>query len=527
MLTRYHATHRVMGMKSLRIEDNRGLAHASQLAKSRNAHLVVVFFISPGDWKMHDRAPQRIDFVLRNLAEVKKQLDELHIPLVLHTQKKRTEIPKDIAKFAKEWGVTNVVGNIEYEVDECWRDIATIKELSKSKVHVDFLEDVYVVPAGVLKTGQGNQYSVFSPWNRSWTSYLSSHLDLVEESPLPEANDQSIRKDKTLSSLFGKNNEVPQSVEGFECDNVDYMKKLWPAGSHAARTVLSNFIKRKGGENGMEAPATGDCWDDVGPNAKESRIGRYGIGRNLVSENGSSRLSPYLSAGVISARACLRATMDLEKGKLKVGRGTGVEMWNTEISFRDFYGHVLAAWPRVSMQRNYILKYEAVVWENNEEHFQRWCEGKTGYPLIDAGMRQLAHSSWQHNRARMACAMFLTKHLLCDWRWGEKHYARHLIDSDLASNNAGWQWSASTGTDPQPYFRVFNPLSQSEKCDPNGEYIRHWLPELRGVKGAAVHDPFNRLSRGEFEKLDYPKPIVEHKAARERAMARFKDPGSS
>lgn len=517
----------LMAMKSLRIEDSRGVAYASELAQKAGKSLIVFFFVSPGDWKMHDRSPRRIDFVLRNLREVKKQLEELNIPLVVYTENSRTKIPQTLVKFAKDWQVSDIVGNVEYEVDECWRDIAIVRQARKAGIRTTFLEDAYVVPAGDLKTKDGRQFSVFSPWNRAWTAHLTSNMHLLDESPLPEKNKsrkgvEALYDDEKLGAGYG----LPDHAEGFKCDDVDYMKKLWPAGSHAARKVLDNFLKRKGGENGLKATAIGDEWDDVGANSKESRISRYGIGRNLMSENGTSRLSPYLAAGVLSPRACLRATVELDKNKLKVGRSTGTEMWNTEISFRDFYAHVLAAWPRVSMDRAYITKFEDVRWEYDEEKFAAWAEGRTGYPIVDAAMRQLNKSGWCHNRGRMIVAMFLSKHLMIDWRWGERYFSQNLIDSDLASNNAGWQWSASTGTDASPYFRLFNPESQSEKCDPRGEYLRYWVPELASVEGAAIHAPSQRLTKAQFEKLGYPRPIVEHKWARERALRRFKDPGT-
>lgn len=520
----------LMGMKSLRLEDNRGLAHASQLASERRkagGNLIIMFFVSPADWKMHNRSARRIDFVLRNLQEIKKHTEELNIPLVVYTERTRKQMPKTLIEFAKKHNVSDIVGNVEYEVDECWRDTAIVKQAKEADLHATFLEDAYVVPAGHVSTKDGRQFSVFSPWNRAWTAHLQANLDLIDEAPKPEANDKAIRTGplKDLFDLKGDSWGIPDSVEGFECKDIDYMKKLWPAGSHAARAVLDNFIRRKGGERGLEEPATGDSWADVGPGAKESRISRYGVGRNLMSENGTSRLSPYLAAGVISPRACLRATMALEKNKLKVGRDTGTEMWNTEISFRDFYGHVLAAWPRVCMNHAYNVKYEDVVWEYDEEAFAKWCEGKTGYPIVDAAMRQANKQGYMHNRGRMQVAMFLTKHMMLPWTWGEKYFNETLIDQDFASNNAGWQWSASTGTDPQPYFRIFNPLSQSEKCDPRGDYIRHWVEELKDVQGAAIHDPFHRLGESEFKKLGYPEPIIDHKEGRERALRRFKEPG--
>ncbi|PWO00508.1 hypothetical protein FA09DRAFT_294029 [Tilletiopsis washingtonensis] len=514
-----------MRMRDMRIEDNRALALASELVQQggKGSHLIVLHVLSPGDFAAHDRSPRRIDFVLRTLAKLREQLAELDIPLYVTSHNERKKIPHRVLELCNSWGVSDITGNIEHEVDELWRDIATVQQGPKAGVHPHFVEDTYVVPPGAVKTNDGRPYSVFSPWNRRWTEHLSKHPELLDESPLPERNDASIRKDSKLGKLFEQ--EVPEAVPGFECEDREYMHKLWPAGSDAARRVLELFIGGKKGQMDFEADATGVDQPMTDDGAKDSKIAAYGTARNILSEHGTSRLSPYLSAGVISARACLRASRDVTKGKLQIGRDSGPAMWGVEVAFRDFYGHVLSAWPRVCMSRAYLLKYEDVKWEYDDEKLKAWMAGRTGYPIVDAAQRQGAKQGYMHNRGRMIVAMFLTKHLMQDWRLGEAYFMRSFIDGDFASNNGGWQWSASTGTDPQPYFRIFAPLSQSEKSDPQGEYIRHWVPELRHVKGNAVHAPYERLSKAEFEKLGYPKPIVDHKQARERALRRFKNPG--
>lgn len=175
------------------------------------------------------------------------------------------------------------------------------------------------------------------------------------------------------------------------------------------------------------------------------------------------------------------------------------------------------------MNKPFHPEYTNITWEYSLPLFEAWCSGKTGYPFVDAAMRQLNHTGYMHNRARMTTACFLAKDLLIDWRMGERYFMEHLIDGDFASNNGGWGFSASTGVDPQPYFRIFNPLLQSEKHDPEGEYIRKWIPELKGVKGKAIHDPYGRGEGKLAEKMGYPKVVVEHKFARDRALARYKE----
>ena len=274
---------------------------------------------------------------------------------------------------------------------------------------------------------------------------------------------------------------------------------------------------------------------------------------------------PYLAAGIISIRACLRAILSASpNGKLPMTRDTGLGSWTQELCFRDFYQHVMVAWPRVSMGRNFLLALEEVQWDADpdSEKLKAWVEGKTGFPFIDAGMRQMAKQGWMHNRVRMAVASFLVKDLMLNWKEGERIFSKLLIDGDLGSNNGGWQWSASTGTGeraflcsdllcdvlltslcsadpqvyidnvasftraesfcPQPYFRIFNPTNQSEKFDASGDYIRYFVPELRKVKGKAIHDPHKHLTISEFKATGYPKPIVDHAKARKKAIVRFK-----
>jgi deoxyribodipyrimidine photo-lyase len=179
------------------------------------------------------------------------------------------------------------------------------------------------------------------------------------------------------------------------------------------------------------------------------------------------------------------------------------------------------------MSKPFKLNYTRLAWSYNKTHFIAWCEGKTGYPIVDAAMRQLNEIGWMHNRCRMIVASFLSKHLLLDWRMGERYFMERLVDGDFASNNGGWGWSASVGVDPQPYFRIFNPLLQSEKFDSDGEYIRKWIPELIGIKDKAIHDPYGRGAGKIAEKAGYPKPIVEHKSSRDRALKAYKEAASA
>ncbi|RKP17893.1 DNA photolyase, FAD-binding/Cryptochrome, partial [Rozella allomycis CSF55] len=221
-------------------------------------------------------------------------------------------------------------------------------------------------------------------------------------------------------------------------------------------------------------------------------------------------------------RECLNEALIANKGLLDSGN-EGAVTWISELCWREFYRHVLFHYPRVCMYQPFKLETKNIKWRDDPEGFEKWCKGETGYPIVDAGMRQLNKTGWMHNRSRMIAAMFLTKDLLIDWRKGEKYFMENLIDGDFASNNGGWQWSASTGTDSQPYFRVFNPLLQSQKNDPDGVFIKKWVPELKGLNKKQIHCPKDCLGASEFKKLNYPLPLVDHDMARKRAIDAFKN----
>lgn len=523
-----------MRMKDIRLKDNKALSFASLKAKELGQPLVILHVFSPGDYKAHDRSPVRIDWVLRNLRLVQEELDTLNIPLAIRTIEKRKTIPHEVLTLAQDLSATHIFANMEYEVDELRRDIKLCELIQDAqskgeKAPLPSLHHDYVlVKPGTVTTGADKPYSVFSPFHRNWSSKLQADLeDASREYSGPEANEDSARTDKKLADLFAS--KIPEAIEGFELPSHEYRETvhaLFPQGTDAAEEVLRRFTatKAKTGQF-AKSPLDGTPADD----AKESRLNLYSNGRNFPGIDGGSRLSPYLAAGIISIRACLRAILQLNKGKLPMTRDTGSGSWAQELCFRDFYNHVMVAWPRVSMGRNFLLKYEEVEWDDDAggERLKAWEEGRTGYPFIDAGMRQMRTQGWMHNRARMATASFLCKTLLINWKEGERIFSRYLIDGDLASNNGGWQWSASTGTDPQPYFRIFNPYNQSTKFDPDGDYIRYFVPELKDVKGKAIHEPHKHLKISEFKATGYPKPIVDHSLARKKAIARFKNPGTT
>jgi len=263
---------------------------------------------------------------------------------------------------------------------------------------------------------------------------------------------------------------------------------LPPGGERAARERLDAFVARD--------------------------LARYAQQRDVPALDATSRLSPYLRFGAISARTCVAAAEDRMRDDPRAA--DGARKWIDELVWREFYHAVLAEHPRV-VRESYRAEYDAIEWNHDPAGFAAWCEGRTGYPIVDAAMRQLASTGWMHNRLRMIVASFLTKDLLLDWRLGEAFFYRQLVDGDPASNNGGWQWAASTGTDAQPYFRIFNPVAQGEKFDPDGAFVRRFVPELAGVPAALVHRPWDAPA----PPRDYPAPIVSHAERRVLALRRY------
>jgi len=241
----------------------------------------------------------------------------------------------------------------------------------------------------------------------------------------------------------------------------------------------------------------------------------YGQLRDIPSLKATSGLSAYLAAGVISPKTIL-ATLLRYQPDILSDTNSEAFTWLNELIWREFYRHLLFHFPDLCKHQCFNEKYQNLAWPVNQAFFNAWCQGKTGYPIVDAAMRQLIQTGWMHNRLRMIVASFLTKHLLIDWRLGERFFMQHLIDGDLAANNGGWQWSAGTGCDAQPYFRIFNPITQSQRFDPSGKFIRKYLPELADIPDKYIHFPHEFISKNQLQ--CYWPAIVEHKVAREQAL---------
>ena len=476
----------------LRIMDNKALQLASEKAKSKGVPLICLHIISPQDYKAHCTSAVRVDFVLRTLKVLKEDLAELGIPLYVETVEKRKAIPDRILDLCAKWGASHVYANVEYEVDELRREALITRKGIVQGVAVEVVPDTCVVAPGELSTGSGGQYTVYSPWFRAWLAYIHTHLHQLDVLNPPEKNPENARE--KFKELFECS--IPEAPENkrLTAEEKKRFESLWPPGEHAARERLDKFIRE--------------------------RIRHYKDTRNFPAANSTAVLSVHLASGTLSARTAVAAARGANSTKRLDGGNQGIVGWVSEIAWRDFYKHILAHWPHICMNKPFKPEYTDIEWEYDDVLFHKWCNGKTGYPFIDAAMRQLNHTGYMHNRARMGVASFLAKDLLIDWRMGERYFMEHLIDGDFASNNGGWGFSASTGVDPQPYFRIFNPILQGEKFDPDGDYIRRWVPELAHVQGKAIHDPHGRSAQGI---KDYPRMCVDHKESRNRALARYKD----
>lgn len=351
--------------QDLRTSDNRGLSLAARRAKDSGVPLICVYLVSPQDWEAHITAPVRVDFMLRCLEVLKADLEELEIPLYMETVPKRRQVGKRLLELCDEWKASHLFCNIEYEVDELRREAELVRDGLRQGLVVTTVHDTCVVKPGVLKTGAGGQLSVYSPWHRKWCAHLNSNPHELDEAERPGRNPSGTKE--RLSRLFSS--EVPTAPPGKTLDENEkvHFRNMWPAGEHEARDRLDKFV--------------------------EERVAKYHELRNLPGGNGTSTLSAHLAAGTIAARTCVRVSLAAAPGKkVTDDRKQGHSMWYGEVAWRDFYKHVLCNWPYVCMNKPFKPEYSKIEWEYDEERFNAWAEGRTGFPIVDAAMRQTRNS---------------------------------------------------------------------------------------------------------------------------------------
>ncbi len=455
----------------LRTIDNSALHHAMQQGPT-----LALYILSPVQWQLHDEAAIKLDFRLRNLQQLAERLQLLNVPLIVTQCDLWQELPQRLPEFCRTWQVSSLHFNAEYGVNEQQRDRQCAEQLEAAGIRVYRHGDSCLFPPGSLRTQQEQMFQVFTAFKKACWQRL--HAAPLRSLPPPVAQAPT-----GIASQL-------QAIQPYLAHNPD-RERLWPAGEDAAWQQLERF-----------------CRQD---------IHNYQQERNFPALDNTSRLSPALACGVLSVRSCWQRALLANQGEFDSG-SEGVVAWLTELLWREFYQHLLALNPRLSKGEPFLESGKRIPWRNDPGQLHAWQQGRTGFPLIDAAMRQLAATGWMHNRLRMVVAMFFCKNLLLDWRLGERWFMQQLIDGDLAANNGGWQWCASTGTDAAPYFRVFNPVTQSQRFDPKGEFIRRWLPELAHLDDKQIHLPQHGhdLFSG-----SYPAPIVDLKSSRARAIEAF------
>ncbi|GJQ30765.1 MAG: deoxyribodipyrimidine photo-lyase [Phycisphaerae bacterium] len=461
----------------LRTRDHAALFEAARVA---TRGVVGVFVVSPGEWRAHEWAGAKVAFTLRGVAALRSSLEKLNIPLRIVRSETPGEIPDVLAGLARETACDALYATIEHEVNERRRDAMVKSSFERAGVRTAWFEGQTLVTPGSVRTGAGTPYTVFTPFKRSLLArWEAEGWPLMSGLP------------RQQEAMVCTPSPVPKVEEGFDSS---VPAKLWPGGEDEARRRLGAFLS--------------------------DRVGNYDTARDRPDVEGTSALSPYLALGMISPRECVAAAhRAVPRGSESIP--TGVATWISEVIWREFYLHVLAAFPRVCMGRAFDVSTERVAWREDPAGLEAWQEGRTGVPIVDAGMRQLRATGWMHNRVRMITASFLTKNLLIDWRRGESWFMRNLVDGFFASNNGGWQWCASTGTDAAPYFRVFNPVNQGKRFDPDGTYVRRWVPELAAFDASVIHEPWTLLPLTRAG-VEYPEPIVDLSTSRVRAIEAFR-----
>jgi deoxyribodipyrimidine photo-lyase len=454
----------------LRSFDNAVLSSAIEDAARTGAGVIALYIATPKTWQLHDMAPIKQDLIRRRVKQLQQELATLNIPLLALEGSSYQQIPAVFNQLGQHF-LLKVFVQSEYELREQQRDAAVEQAVLALNGQFIRFDTQCIMPPGSVRTQQGDIYKVFTPFKRSWLAQLKQQGVSCYARPKP------------VVQVELKLPDFPPLKAG------DNSSAEWPVAESDVLQLMRAFCREK--------------------------VQDYQTARDFPAIEGTSKLSAYLATGVVSAAQCV-ARLQLEAADSWQQDKSGAEVWLSELIWREFYKHILLAYPDLIKHQPFQAETAAIRWSNNSSLFKAWCDGMTGYPIVDAAMRQLNQTGWMHNRLRMITASFLVKDLHIDWRWGERYFMSKLIDGDFAANNGGWQWAASTGTDAAPYFRIFNPVSQSEKFDPKGDFIRFYVPQLSKLQGKAVHWPHGAgITNG------YPAPVVDHGEARKHTLALF------
>ncbi len=451
--------------RDLRIKDNLGLHNAYK----ETPKVISLFCLDPAILERDDIAPARVKYLLGSLEELKenyhKQGSDL---LVFHSTPQ-----KIIPELAKTLKAEAVYWNNDIEPFARDRDQEITEKLEAENIKVKtFWDQLLHAPGEILTKSQEKPYNVYTPFWRNWAEQPKD-----DPVPIPDKLVGLDQEQTAIAEDLGAGSIPTLKELGYSWDN----ELLLSAGEKAAQEQLEYF-----------------CHD---------KLVYYNEQRNYPALDSTSKLSAAIKFGTISVRTIWQKTIEQLDNCSSDEARDNIITWQKELAWREFYQHCLYFYPELT-DGPYREHFKHFPWQNDEELFTAWCEGKTGYPIVDAAMRQLNEIGWMHNRCRMIVASFLTKDLIIDWRWGEKYFMQKLYDGDLASNNGGWQWSASSGMDPKP-LRIFNPASQAQKYDQDAEYIRQWLPEIRHLDTEELVT--GKIPPENIEDCDYPSPIVDHK----------------
>jgi deoxyribodipyrimidine photo-lyase len=462
--------------RDLRLADNQALHQAMHAAET----VLPVFILDPDLLTTFAASEKRLAFLFGGLRALDADLRARGSRLIV----RRGDPATELARLVSETGAVAVCAEEDVWPYARRRDAAVAAAVAAA-APLRLTPGLTVHPPDVVRKVDGGAYTVFTPYSRAWKAL-----------PPPRRSDllapqRLIAPPLDLASLPIPDAPILPSGVPF------------PPGEAEAARRLSTFVGRP-----------------------SSVVGRYAADRDRMDLDGTSRLSPYLRFGMISARQCAVAAQEAAVAAPDEASHKGAATWLNELIWREFYMANLHHFPNV-LREAFRPELRAISWSNDPAQFAAWCEGRTGYPVVDAAMRQLVETGWMHNRARMIVASFLVKDLLIDWRWGERFFMEHLIDGDPAANNGGWQWTAGVGADAAPYFRVFNPTLQAAKFDPDGAYVRRWAPELARMPDKHIHAPWlmpldEQRTAGCIIGQDYSAPIVAHDAARDRVLAAYK-----
>lgn len=464
--------------RDLRLSDNMGLT----AARDRSAKVIGIFCLDPGLLEGDAVAPGRVAYMVGCLEELQNRYGAAGGQLLILKGDPRQKVPE----LAKALNAAAVYWNRDVEPYSRERDTAVAKALKHEgiEIHTTFWDQHLHAPGEVL-TGSDTPYTVYTPFWRNWNKRSKA-----APFPTPEG----------LEALTAAEKDVAEKAGVIPLPSAEDLGFNWQGG-----------FPVEPGEWAAHARLEEFCQDD-------RAIAVYDEQRNLPFEDGTSRLSAALKFGAIGIRTVWSGAKDAYNRSRSDETRDNIRAWQQELAWREFYQHVMYFFPELA-QGPYREKYKDFPWLNNEDEFQAWCEGRTGYPIVDAAMRQLNESGWMHNRCRMIVASFLTKDLMINWQWGEKYFMQRLVDGDLSANNGGWQWSASSGMDPKP-LRIFNPASQAKKFDPEGEYIRLWVPELRHLETEWLVT--GKIPPEECDRAGYPQPIVNHKERQATFKEKYK-----